>query len=136
MIETNTEEEAFRQRRLRAGLAQCTDRRQQQLRDFLAAGIDAFQVAAQHIERVAQRGQLPVAILARTDGNVGGQLEDFLGEQFGTGQFDQIERAADLFEVLDGLLQKTAVVAIDDEMLKALLGLFHSGEQLIPDQTE
>ncbi len=63
-------------------------------------------------------------------------MEDFLGEQFGTGQFDKIERAADLFEVLDGLLQKTAVVAIDDEMLKTLLGLFHSGEQLIPDQTE
>jgi len=117
-------------------LAQRVDGWKQQLGDFLAAGIDAFQITPQHVERVAQRGELHVAVLAGADRDVGSQLQYFLREQLGAGQLDEVECAAHLLEVLHGLLQQAAVVAIDDEMLEALLGFFHGGEQFVTYQTE
>jgi len=41
-----------------------------------------------------------------------------------------------LLEVLDRLLQQSAVVAVDDEVLEALLGLLHGGEQLVANQAQ
>ncbi len=61
-IQAGAEEEAFRQRRLPCGTAHFVDRRQEQLGDLLAIGLDVLQVAAQHVQGVAQGCQLAVAL--------------------------------------------------------------------------
>ncbi|MCY1287886.1 hypothetical protein D9M70_369010 [compost metagenome] len=136
LVEPRAEEEAFRQWRLAAGLTQVVDRRQQQLRQFLAMAFDVLQVTAQHVQGVAQRGQLPVTLLAGAGRDVRGLLQDLLGQQFGTGQLDQAEGAAHLVQAFHRLLQGGAVVSLGDELLEILLSLFHGGEQLVAHQTQ
>lgn len=136
LIETDAEEVAFRQGRLAGGQPHLVDDRQQQLGNFLAVVVDALQVAAQHEQRLAQRGQLTVALLAGTDRDVGGQQQGFLGQQLGAGQLDQLEDAADLLQVLDRLLQQADIESIGDELLEALLGLLDGGEQFVAHQTK
>ncbi len=136
LIEADAEEEAFRQRRLGTGLAQFVDGRQQQLRHFLAMGVDVFQVAAQHVQRAAQGRQLTIALLAGTGGNVGGLLQHFLGQQLGAGQFDQVQGATHLLQVFHGLLQQAAIVPFGNELLETLFSLFDGGEQFVTHQAQ
>ncbi|MNY29158.1 hypothetical protein D3C86_1631850 [compost metagenome] len=98
--------------------------------------LDVFQVAAQYMQRVAQRRELHIALLAGTGGNIGGLIEHFLSEQLGAGQLDQIERAADLMKTFHRLLQQAAVMPLGNEMLEARFGLRHGGEQFVTHQTE
>ncbi|MCY1407147.1 hypothetical protein D9M71_224350 [compost metagenome] len=136
LVQTHAEEVAFRQARLPRGLAQLVDDRQQQLGNFLAMDVDAFQVAAQHEQRLAQRGQLPVALLTGTGRDIGGQQEDLLGQQLGPRQLDQFENSANLLQVFNRLLQQTDIESIGDEQFQALLGLFDGREQLAAHQTK
>ncbi|MCY1402763.1 hypothetical protein D9M71_179190 [compost metagenome] len=116
--------------------AQVVDRRQQQFGDFQALGFEVFQVAAQHIEGVAEGGELAVALLPCPGGNVGSQAQGFLRQQFGAHQFDQVQRAADLVQAFHGVLQQAAVLSLGNEMLEILFGLLHGGEQLVAHQTQ
>ncbi|MCY1292733.1 hypothetical protein D9M70_419700 [compost metagenome] len=136
LVQAHAEEEAFRQGRLAAGLAQVVDRRQQQFGHFLAVQAEVFQVTAQHVQRIAQGRQLHVALFPGAGGNVGGLVQQFLGQQLGPGQLDQVEGAAHLVHGFHGLLQQAAVLPFGDEMLEALLGLFHGGEQLVAHQAQ
>ena len=117
-------------------LAQVVDGRQQQFRHFLTVSVDDFQVAAQHMQGIADGRQLAIALTARPGGDIGGLLQHFLRQQFGACQLDQLEGAAHLLEVFDCLLQQAAVLALGNKMLKAQLGFIHGGEQLIAHQTK
>ena len=88
------------------------------------------------MQGIAQGRQLDVAFLAGTGGNVGGLVEQLLGQQFGAGQFDQIERATHLVHGLHRLLQQAAVLTLGNEVLEALFRLFHGGEQFIAHETQ
>jgi very-short-patch-repair endonuclease len=80
MIQPYAEEEALWQRLLSARLTQIVDRRQQQLGHLLAVGVDVFQIAAQHVQGIAERRQLHVAFLTGTGGNVCRLVEHFLSQ--------------------------------------------------------
>src|SRR5690606_6125029 len=99
-------------------------------------GVDAFQIAPQHMQRIAQRRQLYIALLTGTGGDIGSLVEYFLRQQLGTGQLDQIERTAHLMQGFHRLLQQTAVMPLGDEVLQALLGLLHGDEQLVAHQVQ
>ncbi|MOA07614.1 hypothetical protein D3C78_1273210 [compost metagenome] len=98
--------------------------------------VEPFEVTAQHEQRLAQRRQLAVSLLTGTGRDVGGQQQNLLGQQLGTGQLDQLEDAADLLQVLDRLLQQADVEPIGNEQLQAMFGLLDGGEQLAAHQTE
>jgi len=104
VIEADAEEKALRQRRLSVGQPQGIDGWQEQFGHLLPAGIDAFQIASEHIKRIAQRRQLSVPLLAGTDRDVGRQLQNLLRKQLAAGQLDELERTAYLLQVLDSLL--------------------------------
>src|SRR5690606_32936098 len=104
--------------------------------NFLAVRIQTFEIAAQDVQRIAQGRQLNVPFLSSTSRNVGSLIEHFLGEQFRTCKFDQIERAPHLLEAFNRLLQEGAVLPVGNEMLKTQLGLFHGGKTLVAYQIE
>ncbi|MOA02488.1 hypothetical protein D3C78_1219410 [compost metagenome] len=98
--------------------------------------VQPLEVAAQHEQRLAQRGQLTVALLAGASRNIGGQQENFLGQEFCTDQLDQLENAANLLQVLDRLLQQADIVPLGDELLETLFRLLDGGEQLAAHQPQ
>src|SRR5690606_14325771 len=131
LVKADTEEEALRQGWLSPGLTQVVDCRQQQLWHFLPTNVGVLQIAAQHIECIAQRSQLTVTLLTGTGGDIGGLLKHFLSQQLGTGKLDEIQGATHLLQIFHSLLQQAAVIPLGDKLFETLFGLFHGGEQLV-----
>ena len=80
------------------------------------------------MQRITQGRQLRVTLLASTGWNIRGLIQHFLRQQLGACQLDQLERAANLLQILHRLLQQAAVHAFSNELLKAGLSLLHDRE--------
>ena len=77
-----------------------------------------------------------IPLFASARRNIGGLLQDFLGQQLASSQLNQIQCSANLMQAFHGLLQQTAIVAIGDELLEAKLSFLDGGKQFITHQIE